>query len=370
MKDYIYQQPKWPHFSWDINQLSDLLAEVRHQQGLLLGRMSSLGFELQAEASLEIFTTNIVKSSQVEGESLDQLQVRSSLAEHLGIQVAGLLPKDRYIDGVVEMMLDATQNNQQLLTAERLFGWHAALFPSGFSGMYPVEVGKWRSDKKGPMQIVSGAIGKEKVHYQAPPAQDLAKEMEQFLSWFNLQRELDLFLKAAIAHFWFVTIHPFDDGNGRIARAIADMCLAACDKTACRFYSMSAQIEQERKNYYAILERCQYGSLDITQWLEWFLQCLLRAIKHADKSIEHVLLKAAIWEQLKDKPVNARHKKVLTKILANSEGDLTTKKYAKLAKCSHDTALRDIQLLIDFGVLKKSQARGRNVHYQLSSSQR
>ena len=363
---YIHEQPDWPQLTWAGDELAALLAEVRHQQGRLLGKMETLGFELRSEASLVVLTADVVNSSAIEGEQLDPHEVRSSIARKLGLDVAGLPLPSRNVDGVVEMMLDATQEFQQPLTAERLYGWHAALFPTGYSGIQKIDVGQWRTDAAGPMQVVSGAIGKERVHFQAPEASRLKEEMKRFLAWFNGSAETDPVLKAALAHFWFVTIHPFEDGNGRIARAIADMSLARADGSKDRFYSMSSQIEAERKDYYQQLELAQRGELDVTVWLAWFLGCLSRSIESSDQRLAGVLKKARIWHRLQARSVNERQRTVINRMLDGWEGFLSTSKYAKLAKCSTDTALRDIRELLECGVLVQNPGRGRSTSYRLA----
>ncbi len=330
--------------------------------------MNSLGFSSQAEANLEVLTTTILKSSEIEGELLNKEQVRSSLARRLGLETAGLPPASRHVDGFVELMLDATQNYLQPLTEQRLFSWHRALFPTASSGLRPITVGAWRTPEAGPMQVVSGPMGREAIHFEAPEASRLQKEMELLFDWFNHAKGVDPFIKAGVAHFWFVTIHPFEDGNGRIARAIADSCLALADRLPERFYSMSAQIETERTDYYDFLEQAQKGELDITAWLNWFLNCLSRAIDNADKLLEHTLFKVQFWQQVDAAQLNARQTKVLNRFLDGFEGKLTSNKYGKLAKCSHDTALRDIQLLIKQGVLEKGPASGRSSHYLLTKN--
>ena len=367
MTEFIYQLPKWPRFTWQLDQIASLLAEVRHRQGRLLGKMGSLGFNLQAEASLQTLTLDVLKSSEIEGELLDAKQVRSSIARRLGMDIAGLIPADRHVEGIVEMMLDATQQYQQPLFKDRLFGWHAALFPTGRSGMHKIVVGAWRDNKSDdPMQVVSGAMGKEKVHFKAPEAGRLNMEMDQFIAWFNQNSSMDAVIKAAIAHLWFVTIHPFDDGNGRVARAIADMQLATADGTSHRFYSMSAQIRKERKEYYDILETTQKGSLDITSWLTWFLQCLDRAINATDEILGGVLRKAKFWEKQTATILNDRQRTMLNKLLDGFEGKLNTSKWAKITKTSQDTALRDIQDLIEKKILVKEPGGGRSTTYTLS----
>ena len=367
MSIYIHQLKNWPSFHWDAEKLNHLLTETRHQQGKLLGKMERMGFGLQAEASLQTLTLDVLKSSEIEGELLDAGQVRSSIARRLGMDIAGLIPADRNVEGIVEMMLDATQQFHQPLTEERLYGWHAALFPTGRSGMHKIVVGAWRDNlPDDPMQVVSGAIGKEKVHYEAPAAELLPDEMKTFIRWFNETNTIDPVLKAAVAHLWFVTLHPFDDGNGRMARAIADMQLCRADKTAQRFYSMSAQIRKERNGYYAILEETQKGSLDINGWLEWFLQCINRAMQGSETILSAVLIKANFWKEHAATVFNNRQVLMLNKLLDGIDGNLTTSKWAKMAKCSQDTALRDIQDLIQKKVLIKEEAGGRSSSYVLA----
>lgn len=363
---YIHEQPEWPAFRWNSEYLSRLLLEVRHRQGRLIGRMEGLGFQLRTEAVLNSLTEEVLKSSEIEGEKLDRDQVRSSIARRLGIDIGGLTPADRDVEGVVEMMLDATQHYDQPLSADRLFDWHAALFPTGRSGMSKINVGVWRDDKKGPMQVVSGPIGKERVHYEAPVAGRLSGEMKKFLEWFEKANSADLVLKAGVAHLWFVTIHPFDDGNGRIARAIADMVLARSERSPQRFYSMSAQIRQERKEYYEILESTQKGDLDITRWLEWFLGCLSRAFNRAETILATVLSKARFWDRFTGTDFNERQRSMINRLLNGFEGKLTSSKWAKLEKCSQDTALRDIEDLMKKGVLTKESAGGRSTFYSLT----
>lgn len=362
---YIHEIDGWPAMVWSDGHLLPVLADVRHKQGRLLGKMEGLGFQLQAEASLATLTADVVKSSEIEGERLDAEQVRSSIARRLGIEIGGVVKASRDVEGVVEMMLDATQKFGDPVTAERLWSWHASLFPSGRSGMQKITVGAWRQTSAGAMQVVSGPIGREKVHFEAPGAQNLDTEMKAFLKWFEAPASTDPVLTAALAHFWFVTIHPFEDGNGRIGRAIADMALARADRTHQRFYSMSAQIEAERKQYYLELERAQRGELDITSWMEWFLGCLSRAIDHAEDNLAGVLVKAKIWDQLASRSVNDRQRKVINRLLNGFEGKLTTSKYAKLAKCSNDTALRDIRLLMEWKVLHQNETGGRSTSYQI-----
>ncbi len=363
---YIHELADWPKLTWNAEALAAPLAAVRHDQGRLLGKMETLGFDMRSEASLTVLTADVVKSSAIEGENLDPEEVRSSIASRLGLSVAGLPRPSRHVDGVVEMMLDATQKFAAPLTDERLFGWHASLFPTGRSGLDRIAVGRWRPEEAGAMQVVSGPIGKEKVHFQAPSASRLEQEMTTFLTWFNQPKATDPVLTAGLAHFWFVTIHPLEDGNGRVARAIADMCLARADGVKERFYSMSAQIEAERKAYYAALEQTQRGGLDISDWLAWFLDCLGRAIAASDDRLAGVLRKAKVWDSLGAAGVNARQQNVLNRMLGDWEGFLSTSKYARLAKCSADTALRDIHELEQRGVLVKNPAKGRSTSYRLA----
>jgi len=363
---YIYQRPRWPEFTWDSEAVAGPLAAVRHKQGKHLGKIEALGFELRTEASLTALTDEVVKSSAIEGENLDPKEVRSSIARKLGLDVAGLVKSGREVEGVVEMMLDATLNFDKPLTAERLFGWHAALFPTGRSGMHRITVGAWRTDEAGPMQVVSGPIGKERVHFQAPEAERLEAEMERFLRWFASSSATDPVLRAATAHLWFVTVHPFDDGNGRVGRAIAEMALAQADGTKDRFYSMSSAIEAERREYYSQLGSAQRGDLDITGWITWFLGCLDRAIEEADKTLGSVFHKAKLWQQILPSPVNERQRAVINRMLDEFKGNLTTSKYAKLAHCSTDTALRDIRELLERGIIVKNPAGGRSTSYRLA----
>jgi Fic family protein len=366
--EYIWQLPRWPDFSWSHERLAAPLVEARHKQGRLLGRMDALGFRLREEALLQTLTQDVLKSSEIEGEILDPAQVRSSIARRLGIDIGALTPADRDVEGVVEMMLDATRRYDRELTDERLFGWHAALFPTGRSGMTRIRVGAWRDDSTGPMQVVSRPIGRERVHYRAPPADRLAAEMARFLDWFNGDGGIDPVLKAGVAHLWFVTIHPFDDGNGRIARAISDMALARADRSDQRFYSMSARIRQERDAYYGVLEQTQKDSLDITLWMEWFLACLSRAVDGANDTLAAVLRKAQFWERLAGESLNARQIRILNRLLDGFEGKLTSSKWAKLAKCSQDTAHRDILDLVNRGILEKDAAGGRSTSYSLAGA--
>lgn len=365
---YVYNNQNWPIFEWNSEKLLPLLAYVRNRQGKLIGKMGALGFELQNEANLEILTIEILKSTEIEGEFLDREQVRSSIARRLGLDISGLVYSERNVDGIVDLMLDATKKYDKELTKERLFSWHASLFPAGQSGMYKIIVGNWRDDSTGPMQVVSGALGKEKVHYQAPPANQIENEMRIFFDWFNLEQNVDPVLKAAIAHLWFVTLHPFEDGNGRISRALSDMLLARSDEQSYRFYSMSTQIRKERNSYYDILEKTQQGSLDITNWLEWFLNCLLHSIESSEKLLAKVIYKHEFWLQNTKVSINDRQRKMLNMLMDDFEGVLNTTKWAKIGKCSQDTALRDIQDLIEKGILAKSEQGGRSTNYELKTN--
>src|SRR5688572_7806141 len=362
---FIWERSDWPRFTWHSDRVMAKLTAVRHGQGRVLGRMERLGFRLKQEALLRTLTQDVVKSSEIEGERLDADQVRSSIARRLGMDVAGLVAADRHVDGVVDMMLDATQHFDRPLSAKRLFAWHASLFPTGHSGMSRIRAGAWRNDSRGPMRVVSGPIGRERVHYEAPPAEQVPAEMKAFLEWFNAPSDLDLVLKSALAHFWFVTIHPFEDGNGRIARAIADLTLARSESSPQRFYSMSSQIRLERSAYYKVLERSQKGALDITPWLEWFLDCLDRALAGSDAALSGVMRQALFGETFARAGLNERQVKVLNRMLDGFEGKMTSSKWAKLAKCSQDTAHRDIQELIKRGALKQNSAGGRSTSYDL-----
>jgi Fic family protein len=365
MTTYLYQLNEWPNFTWDAERIAALLASVRHQQGRLIGRMESLGFSLRSEAILETLTTDVIKSSEIEEERLDYQRVRSSVARRLGMDIGALPHQDRHVEGIVEMMLDATQNYASPLTDKRLFAWHAALFPTGYSGIHKISVGKWRPANADPMQVVSGPYGKERVHYEAPAAKQLNAEMKPFLKWFNSENTIDPVLKAAIAHLWFVSIHPFEDGNGRIARAIADMALARSENSPQRFYSMSAQIRIERDDYYDMLEAIQKASLDITAWIAWFLSCLGRAFTGTEKTLRAVLIKKAFWEAHAAASLNDRQRLMLNRLLDGFEGKLTSSKWAKIAKCSQDTAKRDIDALIEQGILLQSPEGGRSTSYYL-----
>jgi Fic family protein len=362
MTKYIYENNNWNDFQWQESALNLVFGEVRHLQGRIMGQMGMLGFASKEEAILTTLTLDVVKSSEIEGKMLDFEQVRSSIASRLGINMAGLISTARHVDGVVEMMLDATQNYQQALTSERLFGWHAALFPTGYSGMHKIEVGCYRS---GVMQIVSGAMGKEKIHYVALPSNKVQAEMDKFLKWFNDDNNLDPVLKAAIAHFWFIIIHPFDDGNGRIARAISDMMLARADRSTERYYSMSSQILLDRKQYYSKLQKVQHSTGDITEWLDWFLHCLKDSLLASEAVLEKILKKSDFWKIHENTELNHRQRVMLNKMLDGFEGKLKSSKWSKIARCSSDTALRDIKDLIDKGILQQEKASGRSTNYEL-----
>ncbi len=364
---YIYQKSDWPNFVWDSDRLLKPLGEVRALQGKLLGHMESLGFELREEANLQTLTLEIIKSTEIEGEVLNPEQVRSSLAKRLGVDIKDSVYSQRNVDGVVDMMLDALQKYQQPLTRERLNDWHFSLFPTGRSGMYSILVGDIRDDSTGPMQVVSGALGKEKIHFQAPPAAVLEKQLKQFLDWLNHHEDIDPILKAGIAHLWYVTLHPYEDGNGRMTRAITEMLLARADGLEQRFYSMSSQIRIERKAYYEILEKSQQGTIDITPWLTWFLNCLKNAIEASYETLNNVIFKHQFWNKFASEIKNERQKLLVNKLMDGFEGKLNTSKWAKIAKCSTDTALRDIQDLLEKGILEKELGGGRNTSYRLKT---
>lgn len=363
MPKYIYQYKNWPDFTWNEKEIQEILGKVRHLQGKLMGLMHSLGFSDKAEALLSTLTNDVLKSSEIEGEVLDYQQVRSSIARRLGMEYAGMVIPDRAVEGVVEMMLDATQNYNQPLDEDRLFGWQSALFPSGRSGIHRIEAGRYRS---GEMQVVSGPMGKEKVHYQAPSPERVKSEMDVFLRWFNSDTRTDLVLKAAIAHFWFIIIHPFDDGNGRIARALSDLLLARSDNSAQRFYSLSNQILVERKSYYEVLQKVQYAEGDITEWLSWILNCLFRAMESAEITTQKILRKADFWEKHKETELNSRQRVMLNKLLDGMDGKLKSSRWAKMVKCSPDTALRDIKDLMGKGILRQEKPGGRSTNYELA----
>ena len=364
-KPYIYQKENWPNFQWEDKAIIDLLGEVRNLQGRIVGRMEALGFDLRNDAVLDTLTLDVLKSAEIEGELLDVEQVRSSLAKRLGIEIENSVYSERHVDGIVDVILNATQNYNAQLTKERLFDWHFSLFPTGRSGMYEITIGDWRKDSTGPMQVVSGAIGKDKVHFEAPPSDLIVNEIDLFLTWFNSKAKIEPVIKAAIAHLWFITIHPFEDGNGRMSRAITDMLLARADAVPHRYYSMSSQIRLERKAYYTILEKIQQGDLDITEWVVWFLKCLLNSLKSSETLLNKVLYKHKFWNQFATEVKNDRQKRMLNKLLDGFTGKLTTSKWAKMNKCSQDTALRDIHDLINKGMLQKEKAGGRSTNYEL-----
>ena len=362
---YIWQSSDWPRWRYDLATLAQPLAEVSSGQGMLRGRLADVGWALRDQASLAALTDDVMKTSEIEGELLNAASVRSSIARRLGMDIGALAPVDRHVDGVVEMALDATTRHAEPLTAERLLGWHAALFPTGYSGLSPITVGQWRNDATGPMQVVSGPVNRRKIHFQAPPASALPVEMARFLAWANQAKDDTALIKAGLAHLWFVTLHPFDDGNGRIARAVGDLFLARADGAGQRFYSLSAQIQRERKDYYDILERTQKGSLDVTAWLAWFLGTLGRALASAQTTLDSVLMKARFWQRWAGTPMNERQVKLLNRLLDGFEGKLTSSKWAAICKCSPDTALRDITQLLALGVLRKSPGGGRSTGYGL-----
>ena len=362
---YIWQLKGWPHWAFDHKRLEPLLAHVHRAQGYLLGRMHNMSLDLRDHATLRVLIEDVLKTSEIEGERLNPESVRSSIARRLGVDIGALVPTDRRVDGVVDMVLDATQRHHEPLTADRLFGWHAGLFPTGYSSLTKIRVGQWRDDAQGPMQVVSGAIHRQKVHYKAPPAHLLNAEMLNFLNWFNADQHDDPVIKAGLAHLWFVTIHPFEDGNGRIERAVGDMALARAEQSEQRYYSLSAQIQRERNNYYERLEAAQKGGLDITDWLEWYLACLLRAVQGAEETLAQVLAKAWCWQHWAGVPMNDRQIKLLNKLLDGFDGKLTSSKWAAMGKCSQDTALRDITELLERSILKKSAASGRSTSYEL-----
>jgi Fic family protein len=366
---YIWQASDWPSWRFDLATLAQSMADVSHAQGLLMGRLADVGMALRDQASLSALTEDVIKTSEIEGEQLNFESVRSSIARRLGVDIGALAPADRHIDGVVEMVLDATANSKAPVTRDRLFGWHAALFPTGYSGLVRINVGGWRDDASGPMQVVSGPLGRQRVHFEAPPADRLESETARFLAWANSASNEPPLIKAGLAHLWFVTLHPFDDGNGRIARAVGDLFLARADGSPQRFYSLSAQIQRERKAYYDILERTQKASLDVTEWLAWFLATLHRAVDQAHHTLDTVLVKTRFWQRWAapgSAPLNERQLKLVNRLLDGFEGKLTSSKWAAIAKCSPDTALRDITDLLARGVLRKSDAGGRSTSYELN----
>jgi len=362
---YIHQDPDWPGFTWNQSDLAPLLAEVRHEQGLLLGAMRTFGLDTQEQASLTMLTEDAVNTSEIEGEILNRDSVRSSLTRKLGLENAGEVSSSRQVDGLVAVLLDATQKHEAPLSRERLFGWHASLFPSGWSGMNRIRVGEWRNDEKGPMVVVSGKPGREHIHFEAPSQDRLNEEMNSFLTWFNAESHEDPVIRSALVHVYFITIHPFDDGNGRLARALADLQLARADRSALRFYSMSSQIQQEKKAYYDTLEQSQKGSLDVSAWIEWYLRCLLRAINTSRSSLASVLMKATFWHRHGEVEFHVRQRKMINRLLDGFEGKLTSSKWAIICKCSQDTAQRDINDLIARGILEKEAAGGRSTSYRM-----
>jgi len=362
---YVWQADDWPNWHFDLKALAELMAEVSRAQGILMGRLTDVGMALRDQASLAALTEDVVKTSEIEGEQLDVDSVRSSIARRLGIDIGALAPADRHVDGVVEMVLDATTNCHAKMSRERLYGWHAALFPTGYSGHSKIRVGAWRDDAGGPMQVVSGPIGRQQVHFEAPPAARLESETRRFLDWMNNGSHEPPLLKAGLGHLWFVTLHPFDDGNGRIARAIGDLLLARADSSPQRFYSLSAQIQRERNAYHDILEQTQKQSMDVTEWLAWFLETLHRAVDQAQHTLDAVLIKPRFWQRWAAMPLNARQVKLLNMLLDGFDGKLTSSKWAAIAKCSPDTALRDINDLLSRGVLRKTDAGGRSTNYEL-----
>lgn len=363
---YIWQAGDWPSWRYDLAALAGPLAEVSRAQGQLIGRLADVGLALRNQASLAVLTEDVVKTSEIEGELLNVESVRSSIARRLGVDIGALAPVDRHVEGVVELVLDATAHCEAPVSRERLFGWHAALFPTGYSGLTRIKVGEWRDDAGGPMQVVSGPVGRRRVHFEAPPAERLETEIRRFLDWLNGTSNQPPLIRAGLGHLWFVTLHPFDDGNGRIARAIGDLLLARADGSPQRFYSLSAQIQRERKAYYDILERTQKRSLDVTEWLAWFLDALHRAVDQAQQTLDAVLVKSRFWQRWATTPLNERQVKLLNRLLDGFDGKLTSSKWAAIAKCSPDTALRDITDLLERGVLRKSEAGGRSTSYELS----
>jgi Fic family protein len=365
-RQYIWQSRQWPNWRFDLTALAGPMAEVSRAQGLLTGRLADVGMALRNQASLAALTQDVVKTSEIEGEHLDVASVRSSIARRLGVDIGALAPADRHVEGIVEVVLDATVNRDAPVSRERLFGWHAALFPTGYSGLSRIKVGGWRDDAAGPMQVVSGHVGRRRVHFEAPPAQGLDTQAGRFLEWLNGPPNEPPLLRAGLGHLWFVTLHPFDDGNGRIARAIGDLLLARADGSAQRFYSLSAQIECERQAYYHILEQTQKGTMDVTAWLAWFLHTLHRAVDEAQHTLDLVLTKAHFWRRVGAAPLNERQVKLLNRLLDGFEGKLTTGKWASIARCSPDTALRDINDLLARGVLRKTDGGGRSTSYVLN----
>ena len=362
---YIWQSHDWPNWQYDLAALAESIASVSRAQGILIGRLADAGIPMRDQASLSALTEDVIKTSEIEGEILNHASVRSSIARRLGVDIGTLVPVDRDVEGVVDMVLDATTQCHDTVSTERLFGWHAALFPTGYSELNKITIGAWRDDASGPMQVVSGPIGRQRIHFEAPPANRLKREIDQFLLWLNSSTNEPALIKAGLGHLWFVTLHPFDDGNGRIARAIGDLLLARAEGGAPRFYSVSAQIQKERKAYYEILERTQKGDSDVTEWLAWFLNALQRAVDEAAHALDGVLYKTRFWQRMAALSLNERQVKVLNKLLDGFNGKLTSSKWAAIAQCSPDTALRDINDLLTRGVLHKLEAGGRSTHYEL-----
>jgi Fic family protein len=368
---YIWQAGDWPTWRFDLAVLAQPLADVSRAQGLLMGRLADVDMALRDHASLSVLTDEVIKTSEIEGEQLNVDSVRSSIARRLGVDIGALAPLERHVEGVVQMVLDATANCHAPVSRDRLFGWHAALFPTGYSGLNRIKVGGWRNDASGPMQVVSGPLGRQRVHFEAPPADRLEFEADRFLAWANRASSEPPLIKAGLAHLWLVTLHPFDDGNGRIARAVGDLFLARADGSPQRFYSLSEQIQRERKAYYEILERTQKQSLDVTEWLAWFLATLNRALDQAQHTLDAVLVKTRFWQRWAapaSSPLNERQVKLLNRMLDGLDGKLTSSKWAAIAKCSPDTALRDITDLLSRGVLRKSETGGRSTSYELSDA--
>ncbi|WP_410875069.1 Fic family protein [Nocardia sp. A7] len=365
---YIWEAAEWPHFTFDAALLAKPTAAVALAQGRLHGRLAHADDAAQERAGLEALTSDVVKSSAIEGELLDAASVRSSIARRLGVDIGATTPSDRRVDGVVDMILDATRHHDHPVTAERLFGWHAGLFPTGYSGISRIRVGGWRTDETGPMEVISGPYGRQQVHFETPPAARLDDDMRHFLHWLDAETPEPAVLKAGLAHLWFVTIHPFDDGNGRIARAIGDLALARSEHSPLRFYSLSAQIQRDRKNYYAVLESTQRGDLDVTLWLLWFLDALHQSIDNADNTIDAALAKSRFWRTWHGTPMNPRQIDMLNRILDGFNGKLTTRKWSTITKTSQASALRDINELLDLGVLRRSDSSGRSTSYELTDA--
>lgn len=362
---YIHQTADWPHFIWDKEKIEAELIKVNKAAGFLEGRLSAIGFDVRQLAAVEALTHDIVASYEIENMVLDSGQVRSSVARRMGVRITGETEPSHYVEGVVEMMLDAVDNYRSPLTDERLFGWHNCLFPTGRSGMEVINVGRYRTDA---MNVESGAMGREKIHYHAPEPEMVPVEMERFLAWFNSDDTPEDYVKSAVAHFWFVSIHPFDDGNGRIGRAIADMALSQADNSTMRYFSISRQINKEKREYNNMLEHCQKGSCDITAWIHWYLGCMLRAISGAEDMLSSILDKAIFWQNHSQTTMNDRQKNALNIWLDGYEGKLTVKNWAKKANTSVDTAARDVKDLVDKGLLVPKSGKHRNVPYGIRIS--